>query len=160
MADDFNRTEEIFNGIYTYPKELYTKVLSVGMKTILEENGIHLHPFKFVCGMQQSTTQFDNKAQYIDHVEKFHTKEYFKINYDKYLISQVFHNDFHPAKLNPEGSEVLDKKFWEERIRWIYEDCHYPKNTMERSHIKYLLNGTEFEPTDFQTIILEGINPI
>jgi hypothetical protein len=160
MADDFNKTEETFNGIYTYPKELYTEDLSVGMKTILEENGIHPHPFKFVCGMQQCTTQFDNKAQHIDHVEKFYKKEHFKINYDEYLISQVSHNDFHPVKLNPEGSEVGDKKFWEERIRCIYQDCDYPNNAMERSHIKDLLSGTEFEPTDLQTIILDGMNPI
>jgi hypothetical protein len=76
------------------------------------------------------------------------------------LISQVFHNDFHPAKLNPESIEVIDKRFWEERIRCIYEDCHYPNNAMEKSHIKDLLRGTEFEPTEFQTIILEGMNTI
>jgi hypothetical protein len=57
-----------FDGIDTYPKELYTKDLSVGMKTILEENGIHSHPLKFVCGMQQCISQFKNKSQHIDHI--------------------------------------------------------------------------------------------
>jgi hypothetical protein len=41
LAEDFNNNEKCFEGIYTYPKELYTKDLSVGMKTILKENGIH-----------------------------------------------------------------------------------------------------------------------
>jgi hypothetical protein len=62
--------------------------------------------------------------------------------------------------MNSEGNEVIDKKFWEERIKCINENCHYPNNVMERSHIKDLLSGTEFEPTEFQTIISEGMNPI
>jgi CRISPR/Cas system-associated exonuclease Cas4 (RecB family) len=44
IVDDFNKTEEAFEGIYTYPRELYTKDLSAGMKKILEENGIHPIP--------------------------------------------------------------------------------------------------------------------
>jgi hypothetical protein len=49
-ADFHNIEESYFHGVYTYPKELYTKDLSISMKTILEENDIHLHPFKFICG--------------------------------------------------------------------------------------------------------------
>jgi hypothetical protein len=110
--------------------------------------------------MQQDTTQFDNRVQHIDLIENFHRKEHFKINYAEYLISQVFHNDFHPSRMNSEGKEVIDNKFWEERIKCIYEDCHYPNNAMERSHIKDLLSCTEFEPTEFQAIIVDGMNPI
>jgi hypothetical protein len=52
LAEDFNNLEKgYFNGIYTYPKELYTKDLNVGLKKILEDNGIQTHPFKFVCGI-------------------------------------------------------------------------------------------------------------
>jgi hypothetical protein len=69
-----------FNGIYTYPKELYTKVLSVGMKKLLEENGIHPHPFKFVCGIQQCTSQFANKEGHIEHIEEFHKRNKFRLN--------------------------------------------------------------------------------
>jgi hypothetical protein len=54
LAIDFNNIKEgNFHGINTYPKELYTKDLSIGMKTVLEENSIHPRPFKFVYGMQQ-----------------------------------------------------------------------------------------------------------
>jgi hypothetical protein len=42
----------------------------------------------------------------------------------------------------------------------IYEDCHFLSQGMERTHIGDLLSGTEFEPTEFQKIILEGMNPI
>jgi hypothetical protein len=87
-------------------------------------------------------------------------KKYFKLNYDEYLISQVFHHDFKPCKPNQEGREVYDEKFWEKKIKCIYEDCHYPINTLERSHIGDLLSGIEFEHTEFQKIILEGMNPI
>jgi hypothetical protein len=37
LAEDFNNNEKCFKGIYTYPKKLYTKDLSVGMKTILKK---------------------------------------------------------------------------------------------------------------------------
>jgi hypothetical protein len=79
LAEDFNTNEKCFEGIYTYPKELYTKDLIGGMKTILEENDIHSYPFMFVCRMQQRISQFSNKAQYIDHIENFHKKNYFKL---------------------------------------------------------------------------------
>jgi hypothetical protein len=115
IAEDFNNNERCFEGIYTYLKELYTKDLIVSMKTILENNGIHPHPFKFVYGMQQCTTQFHNKAQHIEHIENFHKKKYFKLNYEEYLFSQVFHNDFKPHKLNQERREVYDEKFWEKK---------------------------------------------
>jgi hypothetical protein len=42
------------------------------MKTILEREGIHPHPFKFVCGLQQCTSQFVNKEGHIEHIEEFH----------------------------------------------------------------------------------------
>jgi hypothetical protein len=78
LAIDFNNIEEgNFHDIYTYPKELYTKDLSIGMKTILEDNDIHPHPFKFVCGMQQCSSQFANKEEHIEHIEKFHHKNIF-----------------------------------------------------------------------------------
>jgi hypothetical protein len=59
------------------------------------------------------------------------------------LISQVFRKDFKPSKLNPDGKEIIGEKFWEERIKCIFEDCHFPNNTLERSHIGDLLSGTE-----------------
>jgi hypothetical protein len=91
----------------------------VGIKTIREENDIHPHPFKLLCGMQQCISQFNNKSHHIDHIEKFHQKKNFKLNYDEYLISQVFHNDFKPSKLNPEGKEIFNEKYWDERIKCI-----------------------------------------
>jgi hypothetical protein len=100
LAEEFNNNEKNFEGIYYYPRELYTKGLSIGMKTVMENNGIHPHPFKFVCGMQQCTSQFYNRTQHIEHIENLHNKKYFKLNYDEYLISQVFHNDFKPHRLN------------------------------------------------------------
>jgi hypothetical protein len=62
LATVFNNLEEgNFHGIYTYPKELYTKDLSIGMKAVMKQNGIHPYPFKFMCGIQQCTSQFANK---------------------------------------------------------------------------------------------------
>jgi hypothetical protein len=60
------------------------------MKAVLEQNGIHLHPFKFVCGMQQCISQFANKEVHIDHVKFIHENKYFDLNYKEYIISQVF----------------------------------------------------------------------
>jgi hypothetical protein len=68
LAQEFNNNEQIFKGIYYYPKELYTKDLSVGMKTVMKENGIHPHPFKYICGMQQCTSQFRNKVEHIEYI--------------------------------------------------------------------------------------------
>jgi hypothetical protein len=110
--------------------------------------------------MQQSSSQFGNKAEHIDHIEKFHHKKHFKLNYEEYLLSQVFHNDFIPSRINPEVKEITDETFWEGKINCIYEDCHYPNNAMERGHIGDLLSGIEFEPAEFQRMILEGMNPI
>jgi hypothetical protein len=49
LAEEFNNLEKgNFVGNYIYPKELYSKDLNIGMKTILEENGIaliHLYLF-------------------------------------------------------------------------------------------------------------------
>jgi hypothetical protein len=58
------------------------------MKTIMENNGIHPHPFKYVCGMQQCTSQFDNRGQQLDHLEVFHKRKHIRTNPDEYLISQ------------------------------------------------------------------------
>jgi hypothetical protein len=70
LAEDFNNLETgYFNGLYTYPKDLYTKVLSIGMKKVLKENGIHPHPLKFIYGMQQCTSQCANKESHIEHIE-------------------------------------------------------------------------------------------
>jgi hypothetical protein len=58
LAEEFNNNERVFEGIYYYPRELQTNDISIGMKVIMENIGIHPHPFKFVCGMQQCTSQF------------------------------------------------------------------------------------------------------
>jgi hypothetical protein len=100
------------------------------------------------------------QKKHFEHIENFHNKKHFKLNYDEYLISQVFHNDFKPHRLNQDAREIYDEKFWEEKIKCIYEDCHFPIQATERSHIGDLLSGTEFEPTEFQKMILEGMNPI
>jgi hypothetical protein len=110
--------------------------------------------------MQQCTSQFANKEGHIEHIEEFHKKNKFRLNSEEFFISQLFYKDFKPSKLNNEGQEVTDKHFWEERICYIYEDCHYPKDGIETNHLKILLKGTEFEPTKFQLVILEGMNPI
>jgi hypothetical protein len=95
--------------------------------------------------MQQRTSQFANKEG-----------QKFRLNYDEFLISQVFHKDFKPSRLNNEGREVIDKHYWEERICCIHEDCHFPNDNVEKHHLK----STEFEPIKFQLVILEGMNPI
>jgi hypothetical protein len=83
-------------------------------------------------------------------------KKDFHLNYEEYLISQVFHNNFKSSRLSSEGKEIIDEKLWEERIICIYEDCHYHNNLLERGHLRDLLRDTEFESTDFKLIILEG----
>jgi hypothetical protein len=117
LAEEFNNNERVFEGVYYYPKELQTKDIIIGMKVIMENNGIHPHPFKFVCGMQQCTSQFDNKGQQLDHIEIFHKKQQIRTNLDEYLISQVFHNNFIPSKLNSDSREVYEENFWDERIQ-------------------------------------------
>jgi hypothetical protein len=101
-----------------------------------------------------------NKGEQLDHIEKFHKKQHIRHNLDEYLISQVFHNNFIPCKLNPDSSEIYEENFWDEKIQCIYEDCQYPIQGYERGHIADLLSGSELEPTEFQKLILEGMNPI
>jgi hypothetical protein len=96
----------------------------------------------------------------MEHIENFHKKQQIRTNYEEYLISQVFHNDYIPCRLYQNLREVYEKDFWDEKIRCIYEDCHYPIQGYERGHIADLLSGTELEPTEFQKVILEGMNPI
>jgi hypothetical protein len=106
LEAEFNNLEEAkFHRIYTYSKELYTKNLSIEMKAVLEQNGIHPHPFKFEDGIQQWTFQFAKKEELIDLVKFIHKSKYFDLNYDEYIISQVFHKDFKPSKMNSDGKE-------------------------------------------------------
>jgi hypothetical protein len=44
----------------------------------------------------------ENKAEHIDHKE-------------------IFPIEIKPSRLNPEGKEIADETFWEERINCIYE---------------------------------------
>jgi hypothetical protein len=66
--------------------------------------------------MKQCTSQFRNKTEHIDHIENFHKKEYFKLNYDEYLISQVFHNDFIPYRINKEARKHMKKRFGKKKL--------------------------------------------
>jgi hypothetical protein len=49
----------------------------------------------------------------------------------------------------------MKKHFGKKKIKCIHEDCLFPIHATERSHIGDLLSGTDFEPTEFQKIILE-----
>jgi hypothetical protein len=67
ITEEFNRLEDAhIHGNYTYPKESCTTNLSIDMKTALEQNRIHPHPFKFVCGIQQCISEFVNQKEHID----------------------------------------------------------------------------------------------